>query len=180
MALDTLENEILTLRDRAKVLQRSHSNATREIESDTSLSDTGKEDAKKRSYDSHRASLRELRQREEQLINNKIQELQGRIDSTSGRTAADIIAFRDAQDRADRIAKPEQAQPMLERAIRQNDTSLAHAIFRRAIENGWRSVQDAFTAHRPELTDVVRDLNRLNALKENSFERTMQYAFILR
>ncbi|KEP72893.1 hypothetical protein HR12_23490 [Microbacterium sp. SUBG005] len=67
---------------------------------------------------------------------------------------------------------------MLKRALRNNDTSLAHAVFRRAIDAGWTTVTDAFIAEKPELSDVVRDLHNLKEIKQNSLVRTMNYGLL--
>ncbi|MDQ1130244.1 hypothetical protein [Microbacterium sp. SORGH_AS_0888] len=49
----------------------------------------------------------------------------------------DIIAIRDAHDRAERITTSAEAERILERALRTNDTSLAYAVLHQAAERSW-------------------------------------------
>lgn len=179
MSLEVLESEITSLRAKAEQIRGAYTADARNIDQDTSLSDIGKRDAKTEVKEFHKTQTSTLRAREEELINTKIRLLEQSIEASgNGVNTSDIIAFRDAHDRADRLENAQEALPALHRALRNQDTSLAHAIFRRAIEANWRSVTDAFTAEKPELKDVVRDLRDAHAFKENSFGRTMAYAIL--
>lgn len=102
--------------------------------------------------------------------------LEARLEA-SGRSinTTNTIAFRDAHDRADNLNDADDALPVLKRALRSNDPSLALAIFRRAIDAGWTTVTDAFIAENPGLSDVVRDLHKSQGTKDSTMGRTMSY-----
>ena len=180
MSLDAFNTKVQALREKADNLSTYYQRTTREIDADPNLSDAGKTAERQAHRDEIKTQLAALRTQEEQLIDQSIAERMMRIESRSGATSSDIIAFRDAQDRADRIEKQDDALPLLDRALRQKDTSLAHAVFRRGLESNWRQVTDRFTQDHPDLSDAVRELRHLVARKENTFERTATYAWLAR
>lgn len=176
MTLTLLEDKIERLRDDASNTQRRLAARMKEIDADTSLSESGKTGLRDHARREAKERLSSLRSQENSLIDDEITTLRVRIESRAGSSSSDIIAFRDAQDRADRLEKAADALPMLERAIRQRDTSLASAIFRRAIDSGWAAVVRVYTDAHPESADLAQDLNTLIHAKENSLARTMHYA----
>ena len=62
------------------------------------------------------------------------------------------------------------------RAIRTGDRSLAHAIYRRALDAHWTTVAGMFTKENPTLAEVGRDLQTIKTALEDSLARTMYYA----
>jgi hypothetical protein len=176
MSLDHFKSEVDDLRERAGRLSDAYAREVREINNNPELSDAGKAAARDKSYNHYYPLAKELQGKEMALIKSKTSELQRQLESRAGVTSADIISFRDAQDRADRLTDKAQALAMIERAMRQGDTSLAHAIFRRASEAHWPEVKNAFITEHPELKDVVRELNVLGDFKDQTFPRTMAYA----
>lgn len=180
MTLAAVESEVEGLRSSAKNAQDSYDRLVKQINNDHALSDAGKTEQRNAAFAETREYLRGLRAKEESLIDDEIVTLRVRIESRSGSGSTDIIAFRDAQDRADRLENADEALPLIERALRQRDTSLAAAVFRRAIDSGWRSVIDAYTAAHPEAADIIGELNYLTRAKEDSWQRTMTYAIFAR
>lgn len=180
MSLDYVNTKIQTLREKADELSKWYQSTVRNIDSDPNLSEAGKAAEREQFRVDIRSQLAELRTQEEQIIEQGINERMVRIESRSGATSTDIIAFRDAQDRADRLEKQADALPVIDRALRQKDTSLAHAIFRRGLESNWRQVTDRFTQDHPDLADVVSELRTLLTRKENTFDRTATYAWLVR
>lgn len=178
MALDHFETAVEGLRSQASTLVNQYNADVRYINSDPNLSDEGRTAARNDARDQVKPNITALRQREEALVDQLIKERQSRIESRSGVTSTDIIAFRDAQDRADRLEKQADALPILDRALRQGDTSLAHAIFRRGLEQNWKQITERFTADHPDLNDTVEELRYLNQIKEATFNRTMAYALL--
>ncbi|MFC7925479.1 hypothetical protein [Microbacterium laevaniformans] len=175
MSREKLEADVESLRSQADSAQRDLASRTKQINDDESLSDVGKRDQLEQVRESTKARLKDLRRREEQLIDDELTTLRVRIESRSGTSSSDIIAFRDAQDRADRFQNADEARPVLERALRQQDKSLAAAIFRRAIESGWGSVVQAYTNAHPESADLIREIELLTREKENGLMRSVPY-----
>lgn len=178
MSLDYITSQIEDLRNQAGRFATAYAAQIRDIDADPNLSEAGKSAARQEVRDQYKPRTSDLRAREERLIDQAIQERQSRVESRSGVTSTDIIAFRDAQDRADRIEKQADALPILDRALRQKDTSLAHAIFRRGLEANWRDVTARFTADNPDLVSTVSELRQLTEIKEATFNRTMAYALL--
>jgi hypothetical protein len=176
MSTEYVEERIQGIRDRAKQQMKALDQSLRAIAADESLSDQGKTTQREQTRASYKAHLRTLRQEEEGLIDGTIKTLERELDAKTGNTSTDIIAFRDAQDRADRIANGTEAQRIMARALRTSDTVLAHAVFRRALEDGWREPIKQFLAEKPGAEDTVNDLERLRHLRDDSLSRTMIYA----
>lgn len=180
MSLDYFKSEIEGLRAQGAALQKEHSTHVRNIDRDPNLSDAGKASARNDALASYKPRASALRAKEEALITSKINDLQRQLESRAGLTSTDIIAFRDAQDRADRVTDASEALTMIQRAMRQGDTSLAHALFRRANEARWGDVMKAFLAENPTLDSVIRQLDWVTEFEQNKFPRTMAYAILSR
>ncbi|MBN6192078.1 hypothetical protein JQN58_34920 [Aneurinibacillus sp. BA2021] len=166
---------IKALRDSNKAASSEHGRAIQNINSDPALSDQGKKeriDELERDRDVQRkASIAA----EKEIIKNKISEIERRLDGYVGYTSDNIMAFRDAQDRAENISDAEKAATVMARALRTNDRTLAHAVFRRAVENRWEEARRAFANENPTVAQLVGDIQKLNALHENSFNRAVAY-----
>ncbi|MDT3343882.1 hypothetical protein [Microbacterium aquilitoris] len=180
MTLDTITNEVESIRAEAKREQDFYSHTLTQIDNDTTLSPAGKDAEKEQFRAASQSRLRALRQKEEAALDREISTLMHRIESPRSPGNTDIIAFRDAQDRADRIEDDDEATRLLERALRQGDSSLAHAIFRASMDSNYRQAIKTFIRHKPELATAIEDLQRLNGAKQNSFERTVAYGFLAR
>ena len=178
MTVEILSSQVDSIRAEAARTSASYTSQARSIDADTSLSAEGKAAAKVEVNAAAKEQLRALRQKENDAINMKVRDLEKQLDSKMGSTASDIIAFRDAQDRAERFEKPEDAVRALERAIRTDDTALAHAIFRRGIESGWRDVIATFGNEYPDKKPIVGDLAYLREAQTNTLGRGMNYMWI--
>jgi len=177
MALAFLESQIEEVRAKAESAHASHESRRREIDRDPTYSESYKQQLHSENVERTRANLSAFRAQEDQLIDNRVKELERTLDSAMGNTAADIIAFRDAQDRAERLTERDEAERVLARALRNDDKSLAHAVFRRALDAGWTTVIDQFTRDNPTITDTVSDLRRLKSAQQmESMQRTMRYS----
>lgn len=178
MSIQSLDREIEAIRAQAENARGNYEARIAEIDRDVTLSDEGRRLAREQVNASIGPRLKELRAKEDALINAEINSLELQLDSKTGNTVNDIIAFRDAQDRAERIDDPNEAERILTRAMRQGDTSLAHAIFRRGLDSNWAMVVATFTAANPELETAARDLKQLYRFRDNTFARTIQYGLL--
>ena len=73
------------------------------------------------------------------------------------------ISFRDAQDRAAKLERPEQGLELLNRADRGGDEMLARAVVEHAIDHGWVDVLNAYADRRPGTEAKLQRLVDLNA-----------------
>lgn len=166
---------IKELRDRAARNSRAFSARLNEISADPNLSATGRDSEINAETSSHRATQKALRERENELIDRKVASLELRLDGIRGYASSDIIAFRDAQDRAEAITTAEDAAKVMARALRTNDRTLAHAVFRVAFDNRWTDAVNQFKTEQPDTARVVTDIAKLKNLR-SQFGRGLIYA----
>jgi hypothetical protein len=166
---------IKELRDRASRNSRAYSVRLNEIHADPNLSATGRDAEINAETDGHRAAQKALRERENELIDRKVASLELRLDGIRGYASSDIIAFRDAQDRAEAISTPEDAAKVMARALRTSDRTLAHAVFRVAFDNQWTDAVNQFKAEQPDTARIVTDIGKLKRLR-SQFGRGLVYA----
>ena len=168
--LDAIRAEVASTQDR----YRANADA---VNANSNLSAEGKQAEIAQWRDLTKAKLDDLRRQEHQIVEEAITAREKLIDSKIGTSASDLIAFRDAQDRAERLDNDNEAQRVLERALRNDDTSLAGAVFRQALEKGWRTTIATLTTAKPELGDAVNDLTILSKFRSNTMRRAMAYTF---
>ena len=111
-------------------------------------------------------------QREEQLLRRL-------FGNASARDAASTVSYRDAMDRAEGLATPDEAFELLARARRSGDDLLARAVGMRALDQArtalpargvaWSAVLDRWAQDEPP--DIDRILIELGALHRASVER---------
>ncbi|PPG18966.1 hypothetical protein C5C74_08295 [Rathayibacter sp. AY1E8] len=177
MALTQLNKQIEAIRARAADMTKTLRTTQSSIDSDPTLSDQGKQETKQAYVDQTREALADLRSQENALVKAKTQELERALDSAVGTGGADIIAFRDAQDRAARLEEEDDAVNLLSQAIRVSDKSLAFAVFRTGLDKAWPRVRDVFLTEYPQAAETVADLRQLQQYHANSIERTLTYAW---
>jgi hypothetical protein len=179
MTLAYLDSQVEGLRAKAATIQSSVSRQKTDIDRDGSLSDQGRQQQKQQLTAAAKEQLTTLREQEKTLVKGKIQELERDLDSMVGSTGSDLIAFRDAQDRAARLSDQDEAQRMLAQALRNNDKSLASAIFRTGLEKNWRGVRDQFLEEHPIAGTTVTELGQLQRfLSEGSLARAVTYGLL--
>ena len=166
---------IKELRDSNNHASREHARAIDAINHDPSLSDHGKKERIDALEADRTTQRRSAIDQEKQIITNKIGELERRLDGFVGWSSENIMAFRDAQDRAENIDDPEKAATVMARAIRTNDKTLAHALYRRAVDQRWDDASRAFAADNPAVAQLVNDVQKLQQLHDNSFNRAVSY-----
>lgn len=167
--------KIKQLRDSAKSASRAHSAELREIQQDPHLNEQGRTERTAALEAAHKSQRRTGINTENEIIDNKITELERRLDGFVGYGSSDIIAYRDAQDRAEAVTDADRAVKLMERALRSNDRTLAHALFRTAVDNHWTEAQHAFARKNPTVAALVNDVQKLHALR-NQFGRGLAYA----
>ena len=177
-SFDDAAEKVFDLRRRAAQVQKEFEAREKEITGDEMLSDEGKRREGEENYRSAKAQLEGLKEQEMTALSVALKSMERRLDGYVGYGSADLIAFRDAHDRAESLTDPEAAGRMLGRALRSNDTTLAVALFQRALDQGWTSVTKQFAAENPDLAEVAQDVEKArNALKPN-FNRAATYGIL--
>jgi hypothetical protein len=167
--------KIKTLRDDARASSNRLASAVENINNDPTLSDQGKKERIDALESDHTAQRKTNIATEKELIKRKIGELERRLDGFVGWSNDSIMAFRDAQDRAENIDDPDKAATVMARAVRTGDKTLAHALFRRAVDQRWDEARNAFAADNPTVAQLVHDVQKLHELHDNSFNRAVSY-----
>lgn len=176
MSIALVDAQLEAIRAEAKSAQDRYAHTVETINGDRSLSDEGKQEEIAQWKAATKEKVDAARAKELTIVNAAIADREKQIDSKMGNTASDLIAFRDAQDRAERIENADDAQRIIERALRTDDASLAGAVFRRSLEAGWKSPIDTLTRVKPEIVEAVNDLTTFTKFRDNSWARTVFYS----
>lgn len=163
MSTTTLANSIQALRTEASNIIGHYNYEKDAIRQDRRLSPEGKDEQLSSMFASVSTRAKALSDKENKLLADELERLQRSLVTQLGSGSSDVIAMRDAEDRADRLENAEEAGRVLERALRGNDRSLAHAILRRASDAGWRDVVAQAAAAYPAAGQTLRDIQEINA-----------------
>lgn len=178
MALDYINTKLTELRDQANTA-RGRSNELKEaIKADPRYSPEHKQQLINEEKDRLQETMVGLREQEAKLVEEKIDSINRTLSATSGTSSADLIAHRDAQERADRLEGEGEALRALERAINSDDKSLAYAVLRRGSEVGWPRVLERGAEKYPLALESFNDLAALHNFMNNTgaiLEREMTY-----
>ena len=167
--------KIRGLRASAKHASTTYSSERREIENDPHLNDHGRTERLAELETAAKSRRRTGIAEENEIIDKKIAELERRLDGYVGYSSSDIVAYRDAQDRAEAVTDKDRAAKLMDRALRSNDRTLAHALYRAAVENHWTEAQRAFARENPAVAGLANDVQKLRDLR-NQFGRGLAYA----
>lgn len=177
MSITLVDGQLDAVRAEAASAQSQFTATVSTIESDTKLSEQGKSEEIAQWREATKSTLDKLREKEHSILDGAILDREKQIDAKMGNTASDLIAFRDAQDRAERIESADEALRIIERAVRTNDSSLAGAVLRRSLSSGWATPVEMLTKAKPELADAVNDLKLFTRFRDDTFSRAVAYVF---
>ncbi|BBZ62973.1 hypothetical protein [Mycolicibacterium monacense] len=176
MSLAQLESQIDALRAQAERIQSRWARTSESWTNDNTLSDLGKRAKLESERAEVSAKLSDLRKQEKELVIAKKQALEKRLFGLSSVTSSDpgqIIAYRDAQDRAARLTRSDEAAEVFAAAMRSDDKSLAAAVLARALANGWDTIVAEYVKQDPAAREDLDDLAKIQ--QYNSFEAGLSY-----
>lgn len=179
MSTAHIAEQIKAVRARAESTSNVGYGEIQQIDKDPNLSDTYRKQLRGEKAAAVKERLAALRDEEKSIITRAITEAERTLDSKVGGSGADLIAFRDAQDRAERLQDQDSARQMLARALRNDDHTLAHAVFRRGVDTGWQDVINLFKQENPNSASAATDLQNLQEELSNGMSRAMHYAFLV-
>lgn len=175
--LQTIDDRVEATRSQARQLVASHHVFAETIANDPRLTVSAKSDDTDAGKKELQQKLNALWEREKQLVADGIRDLQRRVYGTAGTTPDAVISFRDAQERADRLTKEDEALPIMSRALINRDTGMADALLARAFDKNWTNVIQAYSAEYPLRARDVSDLNQLTVF-QSSLQAQMDAALI--
>lgn len=158
MALDIVARKIETLRENASAEVNYYRRTRVNIEQDRNLSPEGKRAHILPLQDNLKTKLADMQAQEMKLLTDKMESLQSSLITKLGSSSSDIIAMRDAEERADRLENQEEAVRVIQRAVRSGDKSLAHAVLRRGMDSGWSDVVAIATEAYPDAAQIISDI----------------------
>lgn len=167
MNLKMIDDRIEANRAEARRLIANHRDFTETIVNDPRLTMFAKKDDQNAGKKELQSKLDALWEREKQLVADGIRDLQRSVYGTAGTTPEAIISFRDAQERADRLTKEEDALPVMSRALINQDAGMADALLARAFDRNWANVIEAYAGEYPIKAQNVSDLNQLSTFQNN-------------
>ncbi|SEH79544.1 hypothetical protein SAMN04489835_4226 [Mycolicibacterium rutilum] len=178
MSLTQLKSQIEDLRAQGASIQKRSSQTKDSIANDRNLSEQGRQAKLDAERDRTREQLRDLKRKETELINTKKQTLERKLFGLPSVTSSDpaqVLLYRDSQDRAARLARSDEAEQVFAAALRSDDKTLAAAVLARALEAGWPSIINAYISENPSAGEDLKDLRDLAELQQRSFDRTLTY-----
>jgi hypothetical protein len=185
MAFVTAETADLPadIAEKAVGIHQNLSNTVARIREDKRLTPEAKRADITQAYNSAKEAMQsvqaDLQQQQEAIKTDRVFR---RVFGNSSATGADIIAARDADDRASRLESADEAASALARAEKNQDASLARAIALRAYQEakspfarGWAEVLSSYSGSRPGAAEDVAELARLSS---DSLEKSMARGFV--
>ncbi len=176
MSLATLDSQVEGLRKQAAtIIERGRSfHAT--VTADRALTDIGKREKLDGERARIKTQLSDLKERERELVNSKRESIERQLFGLSAAASTDpqqLIAFRDATERATKLGKDSAAAAaLLASATRSGDQTLAAAIAAHALPlteplgvvgpKGWRDIVNDYAEHYPSDGDKLTDLLALH------------------
>lgn len=120
--------------DEARKIQNRLRDRVADLRSRKDLSDEGRRHQIAKAKDDADNAMQKLRVENEAARQQREETLLRRLfGNAAARDATSVVSFRDAQDRAERLTKPDEAVELLARARRSGDTLLAKAVGMKAL-----------------------------------------------
>jgi hypothetical protein len=178
MSLEDLQAEVQSYRDQAGELSEEFTRVRAQIESDPSLTTTGKRDHLEPLHAEVVEKISALRAREKAAVKTEKERLERRVFGLSGSASSNptnIVSFRDAQSRARQLEDRDDAEEVYQSALRSGDNILATAVLERALVRGWTSIKEDFLERNAAARGDLDDLAALAKYSENSLMNIGHY-----
>lgn len=181
MSLTDVETKINATRTKARTVIAGYKGAIDGLKNDPSRTDDYRRTHGRELYQQASRDLKNLMHEEIEAIDAGIASRTKTLFGNSGTLSGmDAIAQRDADERVSKIRDHREAETMMQRALQNQDSILARALFARSLEYGFRGAVNAYTAANENASgkyDEIAELERLKALGPD-LERQMLYSAI--
>ncbi len=159
-----LSSALFGFKDKAAAVKATHESARKAIIEDRTLSEIGVRDRVQALNEQTRAKLESIRADQESYITGLRAKVESDLRGNQPTDANSVLLRRDAADRARKIRDKDEALEVLNDAIANGDSIMAHAIGNRAQNTGMVDVTDAYTAAFPTTADSAAALAHVEEL----------------
>lgn len=161
---EDLNKKLDGFKKRALQEHAKHNQAAAQIRDDDTLSDVGRRKRREELRTGTKRALDGIKAEQDAAIDELRKDLERRVYPTIGRSPQEVIAHRDAVDRARQLSDYQEAESAIRDAIRDGDTDLARAITRRAQAEGWHNATQAFATAYPAEAEAMNALAEIESL----------------
>ena len=154
----SLSSALIGYKEDATAVKEAHKTARQSIKDDPMASDLAKRERLADLDRQTRSDLDGIRGQQEVYIKGLRDKVERELRGNQPADAASVVSRRDASDRARRIQDQREAMDVLNDAIANGDTDLAHAIGNRARNTAMLDVAEAYTAAFPTPADSAAAL----------------------
>ena len=170
---------------KAEGILQIYSRTVQGIKDDSRLTSEAKAADLAKAYTRAQTDMATVQAAVEQQEAATVDRLARRVFGNTPTTGSDVVAQRDADDRAARLTTPEEAQAALSRAEANGDTSLARSIALKAYQEGsngiaaavggagWNDVLASYSGARP---GVAQDVAELTSVRKASPQKSLNRA----
>ncbi|MBA8847404.1 hypothetical protein [Microcella alkalica] len=176
MALTDIDKQLDALRNQAQKHRDNVWTLLNAVRANALLSVEGQDDQIRGDREKAIAAIKALRAQEEKIVDERILSLERRVFGEVS-SSSDVIAIRDAADRAEQLESDAEALRLFERAKVTRDEGLATAVVRRAVAMRFLGTLEAFEKSDPSKAEALRDLTALTAFRDTPFDLTRELAY---
>lgn len=170
-----LQKTIESYRSSAADLMDRYGRDQADIAADANLTEVGKREELEPLHAEVTAKVRALLAEEKAAVVRKRETLEKLVFGITASNTTDIVAYRDAQDRAAALTDHEEAWSKYTSALRSDDKILAQAILGQALERAWTRIINDYCDRNPSTREALEDLKALNAYSNNTFGVSVHY-----
>lgn len=181
MSLTDVETKINATQAKAATVAAGYRAAIENLKADPSRTDEYRRSYARELFEQASRELKNLMHEERQAIDDGIAARTKALFGNSGTLSGmDAIAQRDADERVSKVRDQREAETMMQRALQNQDTILARALFAHSLEYGFRGAANAYTAANETASGKYSEINQLERLKAlgPDLERQMRYSAI--
>lgn len=176
MSITDIDNRLDALRAEAERIRENMHALSNAVRSNGLLSEEGQEAQLRGERETAAAKIRALREQEDKIVADRILTLERRVFGEAS-SSGDVIAMRDAADRAEQLETDEEAVRLYQRARTSRDEGLATAVVRRAVSSGFRQTLNAFEQSDPTKAEALNDLTTLIRFRDMPLNLTKAMAY---
>lgn len=160
----TLHTTLEGFKARAATVKAEHAAQRKAITDDLMKSDLAKDLDYKALNDATRAKLASIRGEQDSFVAGLHTKVEAELRGQQPTDANSVLLRRDASDRVRKITDKKEAMEVLQDALANGDTTLAHAIGTRARNTGMGAVTEVYRDAFPETADSAAALATIENL----------------